>query len=313
MARRTSPSSASSKLIAVPVPELVLEDYDPRPYEELICTVCHSVLRDPVECPCRHVFCRRCIYEWIRKDNSCPVCRKRNVTALTPVPPFVRNMVNRLKVKCRNAGCNARMPAESFLHHMSACEFHEVSCPHEACEYRCQRRLLESHMKQCLLREVVCEKDCGLVLIRGRLKSHSCVDELKRKLDEATSECNDWRRKAADSTEALNMLRETLRRLGVTAMGLERGVGDLNEQLLSASRLVAPGPHDHQSASAARTSRILQHSSMDINSSMNLGALFGALQTQVFGDAESDYDQNWGSEGSHESLLDVEESFSDVP
>ncbi|KAH7931913.1 hypothetical protein HPB52_025119 [Rhipicephalus sanguineus] len=90
MARRRSPSSGS-------FPELSLEDYDPMPYEELICAICHSVLRDPVECPCHHVFCRRCIWEWVHKDNSCPICRKRGISAVTPVPPFVRNMLNSLK------------------------------------------------------------------------------------------------------------------------------------------------------------------------------------------------------------------------
>ncbi|XP_037523458.1 RING finger protein 151 [Rhipicephalus sanguineus] len=305
MARRRSPSSGSSPLGAVP--ELSLEDYDPMPYEELICAICHSVLRDPVECPCHHVFCRRCIWEWVHKDNSCPICRKRGISAVTPVPPFVRNMLNSLKVKCRNAGCNARVPAESFVHHTSACEFHEVSCPHEACEHRCQRRLLESHVKQCPLREVTCEKGCGLVLTRGRLKSHSCVDELKRKLDEATSECDDWRQKAADATEALNRLRDTLRRLGDTAVVLESSIGDLNEQLRSANRLTAPGPHNHQSTTAAaRPSRIVQHPSIHSTSTINLGALFGTQTMQIFGEDDSESDLSEGSP-------DVEESFSDVP
>lgn len=301
MARRRSTSSASS--VHCTVPELTLEDYDPKPDEELICVICHSVLSEPVECHCRHVFCRRCISEWVRKNNSCPVCRKRAVSAFMPTLPLVQNMVNRLKVKCRNSGCDARVPAESFANHVNSCEFHEVGCPHEACEHRCARRELESHVRQCPLREVTCEQGCGLVLTRDRLKTHSCVEELKRKLDDATSERDDWKQKAEETTHALNRLRDTLRRLGDSVEGLQNSLGDLGTRLRCAETMAASGQRGHRSAVALRTGRTTRDSFVS-GSSLYPGVLFGTRTARLLDEIESDSDRSWSphSEGSRESL-----------
>ncbi|KAK8779400.1 hypothetical protein V5799_019260, partial [Amblyomma americanum] len=293
------------------VPELSLEDYDPRPDEELICVICHSVLCEPVECHCRHVFCRRCITEWARKNNSCPVCRKRAISAFMPALPLIQNMVRHLKVKCRNTGCSARVPAESYANHVSMCEFQEVGCPNEVCEHRCPRRALDAHLKQCPLRQVTCEKGCGQVLTQDRLDGHNCLDELKRKLDEASSERDDWKQKAEGATQALKSLHDTLRRLGSTVEGLQNNLGDLGSRLRCAETLAASAQMTHRSSTAVRT-RFLNHNSN--SSSAYPGLLFGTRTAQLLEEIESDSDRSWSpqSDGSHESLRDVDELFLDV-
>lgn len=300
MARRRSTSSASS------VPELSLEDYDPRPDEELICVICHSVLHEPVECHCRHVFCRRCITEWVRKNNSCPVCRKRAIAAFMPALPLLQNMLSHLKVKCRNVGCNARVPRESYVSHVNTCEFHEVGCPHEACEHRCPRRALDSHVAQCPLRQVTCDQGCGLVLTKGRLQAHSCVDELKRKLDEASSERDDWKRKAEDATQALSSLHDTLRRMGSTVEGLQSNLGDLGSRLRCAETLAASGQRSSGRRPIAMSTPLRGGLANPYQ-----GLLFGTRTARLLEGIESDSDRSWSphSDASHESLRDVEELF----
>lgn len=220
-----------------------------------------------------------------------------------PTLPLVQNMVNRLKVKCRNSGCDARVAAESFANHVNSCEFHEVGCPHEACEHRCARRELESHVRQCPLREVTCEQGCGLVLTRDRLKTHSCVEELKRKLDDATSERDDWKQKAEETTHALNRLRDTLRRLGDSVEGLQNSLGDLGTRLRCAETMAASGQRGHRSAVALRTGRTTRDSFVS-GSSLYPGVLFGTRTARLLDEIESDSDRSWSphSEGSRESL-----------
>jgi len=44
--------------------------------EELICTICSSVLENPLQAPqCEHAFCSACINEWLTRQPTCPVDR----------------------------------------------------------------------------------------------------------------------------------------------------------------------------------------------------------------------------------------------
>jgi len=39
------------------------------------CSVCFEKHYRPVSLACRHVFCEHCIYEWLDRERTCPVCR----------------------------------------------------------------------------------------------------------------------------------------------------------------------------------------------------------------------------------------------
>lgn len=159
-------------------------------------------------------------------------------------------------------------------------------------------------MKQCPLREVTCEQGCGLVLTRDRLKTHSCVEELKRKLDDATSERDDWKRKAEDTTQALHRLRDTLRRLGDSVEGLQSSLGDLGTRLRCAETMAASGQRGHRSAVALRSGRTAHDGFLSGNNSVYPGLLFGTRTAQLLDEIESDSDRSWSphSVGSNDSF-----------
>lgn len=53
---------------------LSLPDSDPD--EEDTCPICLFVLKANRFClGCSHVFCKPCIFEWLKKKRSCPICR----------------------------------------------------------------------------------------------------------------------------------------------------------------------------------------------------------------------------------------------
>ena len=39
-----------------------------------------------MELPCTHIYCETCILPWLRKSNSCPVCRHELETETGPNP-----------------------------------------------------------------------------------------------------------------------------------------------------------------------------------------------------------------------------------
>uniref|UniRef100_A0A131YPM4 E3 ubiquitin-protein ligase NRDP1 n=1 Tax=Rhipicephalus appendiculatus TaxID=34631 RepID=A0A131YPM4_RHIAP len=163
-----------------------VENFEPRPPPELVCSVCLGVYRDPVECPCRHVFCSDCIHGWLVNGTglgagSCPVCRQRSSPSqLMPVVPIVNNMIARLKVRCPNhaTGCNARVAMEHLNHHIESCPHRRSPCPD--CGVQMRASELSLHQRErCPKRQVRCDRGCGLSLSAERLSDHNCIQEMR--------------------------------------------------------------------------------------------------------------------------------------
>ncbi|KAK4615687.1 hypothetical protein CLAFUW4_10645 [Fulvia fulva] len=47
------------------------------PPQDATCSICHDPLNDAVEVACgnHHVYCRKCITEWLEVGHTCPTCR----------------------------------------------------------------------------------------------------------------------------------------------------------------------------------------------------------------------------------------------
>lgn len=43
--------------------------------EHLACTICQEILEDPVNGPCGHSWCYRCVKAWFKLSVTCPICR----------------------------------------------------------------------------------------------------------------------------------------------------------------------------------------------------------------------------------------------
>lgn len=46
------------------------------PKSEHKCVICLSDLYDEYTIPCEHSFHRKCIQKWMKRHNSCPICRR---------------------------------------------------------------------------------------------------------------------------------------------------------------------------------------------------------------------------------------------
>ncbi|XP_039669430.1 E3 ubiquitin-protein ligase TRIM39-like [Perca fluviatilis] len=62
--------------------------------EDLCCSVCHEVFRDPVVLSCTHSFCRDCLKSWWAEKTTqkCPVCRKRSKRPEPPVSLVLKKL-----------------------------------------------------------------------------------------------------------------------------------------------------------------------------------------------------------------------------
>lgn len=40
------------------------------------CPICYENIQNEFVTPCRHKFCKKCIFHWLKKKNFCPICRE---------------------------------------------------------------------------------------------------------------------------------------------------------------------------------------------------------------------------------------------
>ena len=88
--------------------------YEERRFEnkvgiKLKCSVCLKVLKDPVQCPNEHYFCRSCIQRNLRHNaETCPVCQHPlTEETLTKPPRILTEWLENLMIRCdyENRGC----------------------------------------------------------------------------------------------------------------------------------------------------------------------------------------------------------------
>jgi hypothetical protein len=69
--------------------------------EELFCNICLEIFSNPVvvQC-CRQIFCRQCISQWIKNNNSCPNDRKLlTENDLIEPPRILLNLIEKQKIR----------------------------------------------------------------------------------------------------------------------------------------------------------------------------------------------------------------------
>ncbi|XP_019616768.1 PREDICTED: uncharacterized protein LOC109464267 isoform X3 [Branchiostoma belcheri] len=166
-----------------------LEMFDPPPDQEFICSICRCVMEDPQECPCGHVFCKDCIQRWLRSHSTCPNCRKQ-CQQVKPVLPMVRNLISHLTIRCENhqAGCDKKVQLEYYDSHKEVCDYASVPCPNEGCDLHILRINMDAHNGVCDYHRDTCLKGCGISILRKEQAGHSCVLELKKRLEEQEQE-----------------------------------------------------------------------------------------------------------------------------
>jgi len=126
--------------------------------DELKCSICCGVLEDPIQSQkCQHVFCRKCITQWLSSSKTCPSdCNPLCLKQLEPIPRIVRNILNRLQIRC-----------DFFA---------------DGCDLFVNLEDLEIHKKQCSFNPefpLPCSKKCGAMIPKSKMSNHDCVQDLR--------------------------------------------------------------------------------------------------------------------------------------
>ena len=131
------------------------------PPDELKCSVCLSVLRDPslTSCCGKH-FCQSCISRIKKEGKPCPLCQEKAYQLM--LDKSIIRKVKELKIECpgNSHGCEWVGELGSIERHLDvSCGFVEVTCDYCKSE-DILRNSLADHKKVCSARPYRCEY-CG--------------------------------------------------------------------------------------------------------------------------------------------------------
>ncbi|XP_029935262.1 TNF receptor-associated factor 6 isoform X2 [Myripristis murdjan] len=176
-------------------------EFDPPLENKYECPICLMALRNAIQTPCGHRFCKNCIEKSIRDTGQrCPVDNEMLLEEQLFPDNFAKREILSLTVRCPNAGCTEKMELRNLENHVSQCPFATVPCPQcqqsvrkshleEHTTLQCQRRPdccrdcaayfvyeeKELHALQCPFANVKCQY-CGMDLIRDQMESHCDTD-----------------------------------------------------------------------------------------------------------------------------------------
>ncbi|XP_078405000.1 TNF receptor-associated factor 6 [Cetorhinus maximus] len=146
-------------------------EFDPPLENKYECPICLMALREAVQTPCGHRFCRGCIVKSIRDaGHKCPVDNEMLMEAQLFPDNFAKREILSLTVKCPNKGCYQKMELRHLEDHQEQCEYAFVDCPQ--CAALLWRKELQEHMESdCPKRPVACE-NCAMLMAYQDKKDH---------------------------------------------------------------------------------------------------------------------------------------------
>lgn len=169
--------------------------------EELLCSICGLILKDPVQIrQCEHCFCSECMEEWWKHRHICPVDRTV-IPAWEDViapPRIVKNMLARLIIACDNHGfgCTETVRLESLQAHLDQCHHNP-------------KRL------------VGCDKGCGQDIPYNELETHNCTEHLHIRLKKESNRVTELENEVLSLREQLTETRNEMTVLNHLVMTLK--------------------------------------------------------------------------------------------
>ncbi len=182
---------------------------------QLQCSVCLKVLKDPVQCPNEHYFCRSCIQKSLRENSkACPGCR-RHLTeeTLTKPPRILMGFLQNLEIRCdhENRGCREFIKLEFLEQHVESCGYSPTRCTNVGCAEVMNRNEKVRHaLERCEFRKIVCD-ECGERVVWKSSRVHPCfmrkeIDGLARKLTQVQLTQKEMAYLTKEGTEIYNLL-----------------------------------------------------------------------------------------------------------
>ena len=191
---------------------LGLQGYDEKRFattvhRNLLCSICLSVLRDPVLCRRnQNCFCRGCITKHLGNSQTCPTCSDElTEETLVEAPRIVKDILNELNIHCFHIdrGCKEVLQLQYLGNHENTCGYAPAFCTNQGCDAIVNKRDLFHHegevcsFRKCNARDEIKEKLADVDRRMGNIENSVATMEtkmtiveskIKRKFDDASGD-----------------------------------------------------------------------------------------------------------------------------
>ena len=158
--------------------------------DDYICSICHGIIKDAVSLICGHTYGNKCINNWIKNKNKCPICRlyinKNEILKCT----LLNLKINGLDIKCKynNNGCNFIGTFNNINNHEVDCDYRKVECNFCKVEIRfidmffhnkkIECKSCKTLIPDCINKDnkVKCPNNCDLEICYHNIDEH-CEDD----------------------------------------------------------------------------------------------------------------------------------------
>ena len=186
---------------------------------KLQCSICLKVLKDPVQCPNEHYFCRSCIQKSLRENSeACPVYQHYlTEETLTKPPRILMDFLQSLEIRCdhENRGCQEFIKLEFLARHVDSCGYSPTHCTNVGCAKVMNRNEKERHEReQCDFRKIVCD-ECGEQVIWKSSRVHPCfmrkeMDDIVRRLNVVQNDMRDVQNDVREVKDEVKLTQEEM-------------------------------------------------------------------------------------------------------
>lgn len=143
--------------------------------EQYMCPVCSSVVLNPHQAGCGHIFCYQCILGLLKSKTSskCPLDNMLIKSDEVFQDNCCRRELLNLEVYCTNApSCSHKIILSYLQDHLKCCEYEPVQCLNHGCTEVVPRKDLQEHQKSgCVFRLELCAH-CKKPYPLAQLKKH---------------------------------------------------------------------------------------------------------------------------------------------
>ena len=136
--------------------------------QNLLCSICSSVLEEAVLTPCGHSFCDSCLTTWLVRPGafSCPECRGHVAPGDARPIRSVRSLINAMDIHCDHQarGCQAVVKLDCLKTHLNTCAYSPITCA--GCSVVVNRGELPQHHISCAAIAAALHDETDTVLSR---------------------------------------------------------------------------------------------------------------------------------------------------